>query len=71
MSKFALANFGVKGKHTALAAIVSAIGIKAFSVLAHHHKVKRAEPVAQAGIGSRRPHIREQIEILTKVFWTD
>ncbi|OIQ69773.1 hypothetical protein GALL_486220 [mine drainage metagenome] len=52
----------------AVALLHVAIGIEAFRVLTHHDKIERAEPVAQSRIGSRRPHIRKQIEIFPEVF---
>ena len=52
----------------AVALLHVAIGVKAFGILPHHHEVKRAKPVMQPRVGSRRPDICKQIEILAKEF---
>src|SRR5579863_1760454 len=48
----------------AIALLHVAVGIKSFRVLPHHHKIKRAEVVAQTSVGPRRPHIGKQVQIL-------
>ncbi len=52
----------------AIALLHVAVGVKTFGIFPHHHKIKCAEPVAQAGIGSCGAQIREQVQIFPEIF---